>query len=109
MGVNTSKKVNNPNELIKNKSKLSCFLNSKLQRENIVFLKQLGLFYCYTWLKRDQLNRELLIVLKLQLQKESIRIYKIANRELCKNPHIIFGTEKRDTSIQHFIKFLNLL
>merc|ERR1711976_1089420 len=74
MGVNTSKKVNNPNELIKNKSKLSCFLNSKLQRENIVFLKQLGLFYCYTWLKRDQLNRELLIVLKLQLQKESIRL-----------------------------------
>ena len=91
---------------VRAKIKLSAAINPQPGADELLFLRQLGLAHCYTWLPDELANYEYLARLKDQVARAGLRLYNVGNMSLGKSPRIHLGAPGRDDDIARFAQFL---
>ena len=95
-----------PETKVQSKIKLSAVISNDPTEEEMVFLRQLGLDYCYTWVTPEQSNYEYLARLKDRVAATGLTLYNAGNYTIGKSHRIHLGLPGRDEDIE---KFQNLL
>ena len=91
---------------LRSKIKLSAFINPEPSDEELLFLRQLGLSYCYTWLPDALTNYEHLARLTERVSQAGLTLYNAGNLSLGKSPRIHLGKPGRDEDIERFAQML---
>lgn len=91
---------------VRSQIKLSAAINPQPSADELLFLRQLGVSYCYTWLPDELTNYDYLARLKDQLARAGLTLYNVGNMSLGKSPRIHLGTAGRDEDIARFAQFL---
>lgn len=77
--------------------------------EELRFLSQLGLEYCYTWLEDEQLNYDFIAGLRERAARYGLTLHNAGNLTLGKSAAIHLGLPERDRHIERFGDFLHTL
>ena len=72
----------------------------------MLFLRQLGVDYCYTWLPDDLSSYEYLARLVDEVSEAGLTLYNVGNMSVGKSPRIHLGAPGRDEDIARFLQFL---
>lgn len=80
-----------------------------VEEDELRFLSQLGIGYCYTWLDDSQLTYDFIAGLKERAAKHGIVLYNAGNLTLGKSAAIHLGLPERDDHIERFGRFLDTL
>ena len=88
------------------KIKLSAAINPQPGADELLFLRQLGLSHCYTWLPDELTNFDYLAHLVDQVARAGLTLYNVGNLNLGKSPRIHLGAPGRDGDIDRFAQFL---
>lgn len=91
---------------VRSRMKLSAVINPQPSEDELLFLRQLGLAHCYTWLPDELTNYEFLAKLKDQVARAGLTLHNVGNMSLGKSPRIHLGTAGRDEDIARFAQFL---
>lgn len=89
--------------------KLGAHIPPLVEDEELRFLSQLGLEYCYTWLADDQLNYDFIARLRERAAKHGLTLYNAGNLTLGKSAAIHLALPERDRHIEMFGDFLRTL
>ena len=98
-----------PTTTVSSKIKLSAVINPDPTDEELLFLRQLGLDYCYTWLSDDQSNYEYLLQLTERVSEAGLTLYNAGNMSVGKSDKIHLGLPGRDEDIDRFAELLRTL
>ncbi len=74
--------------------------------EELLFAKQLGLEYVYTWVKEQQRSYEALSALRQKVEAAGLTLYNTGSYELGKSDKIHLGLPGRDEVIEEFKTFI---
>jgi len=102
-------RAGNPNALDPDGPKVSCLVSPEPSEDELQFLAQMGIHTLYAWITDEQSNVSFLKTLIAKLKKYDMHLDTVGNVSVGKNPHIILGSEKRDSEIQRFKNFLLVL
>lgn len=91
---------------VASKIKLSAFINPEPDEDELLFLRQLGLEYCYTWVEDAQSNYEYLAYLNEIVARAGLTLYNVGNYNLGKSPRIHLGLPGRDEDIDRLAQLL---
>ena len=91
---------------LRSQIKLSAFINPQPSADELLFLRQLGVPYCYTWLPDELTTYDYLARLTDQVSRAGLALYNVGNMSLGKSPRIHLGTAGRDEDIARFAQFL---
>lgn len=91
---------------IQSRLKLSAFINPQPSADELLFLRQLGLDYCYTWLPDELTTYDYLSRLVDQVSQAGLKLYNVGNMSLGKSPRIHLGKAGRGDDIARFAQFL---
>ncbi len=86
--------------------KLSALINPQPSDDELLFLRQLGLCYCYTWLPDELTNYDYLSALVNKVSRAGLTLYNAGNINLGKSPLIHLGLPGRDHDIERFAEML---
>lgn len=98
-----------PTTTTASKIKLSAVINPDPDPDELLFLRQLGLDYCYTWVSDEQSNYEYLARLNERVSKAGLTLYNAGNMNVGKSPKIHLGLPGRDEDIEQFGQLLHTL
>ncbi len=87
----------------------SIHINSDPLEEELLFVKQLGIQYVYTSIKRDRLDLDYLNNLKTKVDKHGLTLFRVMHGSLGKCDEIILALPERDKRIDEYIQFLEML
>ena len=102
-------RIGRPETKIRSRIKLSAFINPQPSDDELLFLRQLGLSHCYTWLPDELTNYEHLGTLVDQVTRAGLTLYNVGSMSVAKSPNIHLGTSDRDRDIARFAELLRLL
>ena len=91
---------------MESKIKLSAFIEPQPSDDELLFLRQLGLSHCYTWLPDELTNYEHIAALRDKAAKAGLTLYNAGNVNLGKSPRIHLGLPGRDEDIERFANML---
>ena len=91
---------------VRAKIKLSAFINPRPSADELLFLRQLGVSHCYTWLPDELTTYDYLARLADQVSRAGLSLYNVGNMSLGKSPRIHLGAAGRDDDIARFAQFL---
>ena len=91
---------------VRSQIKLSAFINPQPGADELLFLRQLGVTHCYTWLPDELANYDYLSRLVDQVSQTGLTLYNVGVMSLGKSPRIHLGTAGRDDDIARFAEFL---
>ena len=94
---------------IKSKIKLSMSIPSEPSKEQLLFAKQLGLNYVYTWVKDDQQDYDFLLDLRRKVEDAGLTLYNVGNFGVGKSDKIQLALPDRDEKIEEFKTFVQNL
>ena len=86
--------------------KLSAYISPQPVDDELLFLRQLGLRYCYTWLPDELANYSYLSQLVDRVSRAGLTLYNVGNINLGKSPRIHLGKPGRDEDIARFAQLL---
>ena len=89
--------------------KLGANIPPLVDDDELRFLSQLGLEYCYTWLEDDQLTYDFIASLRERAARHGLTLYNAGNLTLGKSAAIHLGLPERDAHIERFQEFLRTL
>ncbi|MCP4400940.1 MAG: TIM barrel protein [bacterium] len=89
--------------------KFSMKIEAEASPEELLFAKQLGLKYVYTWVKEHQRSYEALSILRQKVKTAGLTLYNTGSYELGKSDKIHLGLPGRDETIEEFKTFLRNL
>jgi hypothetical protein len=95
-----------PPTTVESKIKLSAIINPNFDEDELLFLRQLGLDYCYTWVSEEQTNYEFLARLKERVSNAGLMLYNAGNMNVGKSHKIHLGLPGRDEDIEKFARLL---
>lgn len=95
-----------PEQFITSKIKLSAIIKPEADDDELLFLRQLGLNYCYTWVSDKQANYEYLTRLNERVTKAGLTLYNVGNMSVGKSANIHLGLPDRDKDIERFGQLL---
>jgi mannonate dehydratase len=95
-----------PATTVSSKIKLSAYINPDPSDDELLFLRQLDLDYCYTWVSDDQTNYPYLARLKDRVERAGLTLYNAGNFNVGKSPKIHLGLPGRDEDIDRFAQLL---
>ena len=90
----------------KSQIKLSAWINPWPCNDELLFLRQLGLAHCYTWLPDELTNLSYLSALVEKVSKAGLSLYNVGNLNLGKSARIHLGLPGRDDDIERFAQML---
>lgn len=96
-----------PEIRVASKIKLSAQISSDPTDEELLFLRQLGLDHCYTWVNDEQTNYEYLAQLVERVANAGLTLYNVGNFNIGKSPKIHLGLDGRDKDIDRFAQMLH--
>ncbi len=99
-------RVGRPNLRARSQIKLSALINPQPSADELLFLRQLGVDYCYTWLPDKLSNYEYLARLVDEVSEAGLTLYNVGNMSVGKSPRIHLGAPGRDEDIARFVQFL---
>ena len=91
---------------VRSKMKLSAFINPQPSNDELLFLRQLGVDHCYTWLPDELTNYEYIQTLVESVSRAGLTLYNVGNMSVGKSPRIHLGGSGRDDDIARFAQFL---
>ncbi len=95
-----------PTTTVASKIKLSAKIRPTPDDDELLFLRQLGLEYCYTWVEDAQSNYDYLSHLNERVANAGLTLYNVGNFNIGKSPKIHLGLAGRDQDIDRFAQFL---
>ena len=99
-------RMGRPKTTVASKIKLSAIINPNYDEDELLFLRQLGLEYCYTWLSEEQTNYEFLARLSERVSNAGLTLYNAGNMNVGKSHKIHLGLPGRDEDIEKFARLL---
>ena len=103
------KRIGRPETNIRSRIKLSAFINPQPSDDELIFLRQLGVSHCYTWLPDELTNYEDLARLVEKVTRAGLTLYNVGSMTVAKSPNIHLGTSDRDRDIARFADLLRVL
>ena len=100
-------RLGRPNIRVHSQIKLSAWINPQPSDDELLFLRQLGLAHCYTWLPDELTNLSYLSALVEKVSKAGLSLYNVGNLNLGKSPRIHLGQPGRDEDIERFANMLH--
>jgi mannonate dehydratase len=91
---------------MESKIKLSMLIDPKPTDDQLLFAKQLGLNYVYTWVDDDQRDYESLAALKQKVDDAGLTLYNAGNFTVAKSDKIHLALPGRDEVIADFKQFI---
>ena len=91
---------------MRSKIKLSAYIEPQPGDDELLFLRQLGLSHCYTWLPDELTNYETMAALRDRTAAAGLTLYNTGNVNLGKSPRIHLGLPGRDEDIDRFAAML---
>ena len=104
-----TQRLGRPDSRVRSRIKLSAFINPQPSDDELLFLRQLGVTHCYTWLPDELTNDEHLAALVAKVSHAGLTLYNAGNINVGKSPHIHLGTAERDRDIARFAELLRIL
>ena len=101
--------MNEPLEPWYNADQVSCLVSPEPSDHELRLLQQMGVTHCFSWIEKKHVSVKFLRELKAKVEQYGIQLYNVGQRETCKNPDIIMGTENRGIALQAFIAWLEVL
>ena len=95
-----------PTMTVSSKIKLSAYIDPDPSDDELLFLRQLGLEYCYTWVNDAQANYPYLARLYDRVARAGLTLYNAGNFDVAKSPKIHLGSPGRDEDIARFAQLL---
>mmetsp|Transcript_6876 Transcript_6876/g.17325 ORF Transcript_6876/g.17325 Transcript_6876/m.17325 type:complete len:364 (-) Transcript_6876:119-1210(-) len=95
----------NPN-LYTTGPRVSCLVSPSPTDEELRLICQMGVTHVFSWVNAENANLQFLKQLKQKTEDYGLVLYNVGCRELGKSPDVILGTEKRDSVLDQFQKFL---
>ena len=89
--------------------KFSVAIQSRPSDDELLFIKQLGVEYVYTWVGADRAGSKSLIELRLRVEDAGLTLYNVANRAVAKSDKIHLALPGRDDKIAEFKSFVRNL
>jgi mannonate dehydratase len=89
--------------------KLSLPIKPTPSDEDLLFIRQLGVRYVYTWVKKHQISVRFIGELKQRLQMAGLVLYNVGNKDAGKSDSIHLALEDRDRRIEDFQRFIEIL
>ena len=89
--------------------KFSVAIQSRPSDDELLFIKQLGVDYVYTWVDAAGAGSKSLIELRLRVEDAGLTLYNVANRAVAKSDRIHLALPGRDDRIDEFKKFVRNL
>ncbi len=89
--------------------KFSMKIEPEASPEELLFARQLGLKYVYTWVKEQQRSYEALLALRQKVEAAGLTLYNTGSYELGKSDKIHLGLPGRDETIEEFKTFIRNL
>ncbi|MDQ8736195.1 mannonate dehydratase [Paenibacillus sp. LHD-38] len=89
--------------------KISAAIKPNASDEEISFLQQIGVNYCYTWIQPEQMNYDFISKLKERCSRYGITLFNIGIAFYGKSAAIQLGLPERDEHIDQFNKFIGVL
>ncbi len=86
--------------------KLSSMIPPLVEEEELLFLEQLGVRYCYAWLDDEFSNYESIARLRERAAKHNITLYNAANRTLAKSAAVHLALPEREAHLERHAAFL---
>lgn len=98
-----------PNVTVASKIRLSALINPDPNDDELLFLRQLGLSHCYTWVSEEQTTYDYVARLHDRVTKAGLTLYNVGNFDVGKSPQIHLGLPGRDEDIEKFGQLLHNL
>ncbi len=89
--------------------KFSMRIEPEAHTEELLFARQLGLHYVYTWVREDLWSYEALLALRHKVETAGLTLYNVGSYELGKSDKIHLALPGRDIEIEKFKAFLRNL
>lgn len=89
--------------------KLSMFISPDPPDDELLFARQLGMDYVYTWLEDHQRSFEYLVALRQKVEDAGLILYNAGNMSVAKSDRIHLALPGRDESIAEFQTFIRNL
>lgn len=86
--------------------KLSAFIQPEIDADELLFLRQLGLDYCYTWFSDEQSDYDTIARFAERVSQAGLTLYNAGNYNIGKSPNIHLGLPERDADIDRFAQLL---
>lgn len=103
------RRIGRPETNIRSQIKLSAFINPQPSDDELLFLRQLGVSHCYTWLPDELTNYENMAQLVEKVTRAGLTLYNVGSMTVAKSPNIHLGTSDRDRDIARFADLLRVL
>ena len=91
------------------KIKLSMKVDPNPDNDELLFAKQLGLNYVYTWVDADQRSYDYLASLRQRIADTGLTLYNTGNFDVAKSDKIHLALSGRDEVIEQFQQFIRNL
>ncbi len=91
---------------VESQIKLSAWINPRPSDDELIFLRQLGLSHCYTWLPDELTNYDYMASLVDRAAGAGLTLYNAGNLNLGKSARIHLGLPGRDDDIARFAQML---
>lgn len=99
----------NNEERVKSKIKLSMPMRRGASDEHLLFARQLGLGYVYTWVRGQQHGYDYLLDLRRRVEDAGLTLYNVGSGEIAKSDKIHLALPGRDEKIEEFQSFVRNL
>ena len=86
--------------------KLSAYIQPDPDDDELLFLRQLGLDHCYTWLHDEQTTYEYIARLHDRCAQAGLTLYNAGNYNIAKSPKIHLALPGRDAVIERFVQMM---
>ena len=101
------RRIGRPETNFRSRIKLSAFINPQPSDDELLFLRQLGVSHCYTWLPDELTNYEDMARLVETVSQAGLTLYDVGNLNLGKSPLIHLGKPGRDADIERFAQMMH--
>lgn len=98
-----------PTEGLKKKFSKFRWMKFFYEKDELIFLVQMGVTHVFTWISNEQSNFQFLFDLRTKVESFGLILWNVGNRSLGKSPNTILALSDRDKDIAAFIEFIRTL
>jgi len=89
--------------------KFSLSIDPEATDEDLLFVRQLGVGYVYTWIAEEQISSQFVGELKNRVEDAGLVLYNVGNMDVGKSHEIHLALEGRDRRIEQFQRLIEIL